>query len=116
MRRAAVTAALAAALLAGCAPEEQRLEGVIHLDPTIETGDCATLTAQGVTYELSGGDRTALMDRRYVVVHGEVREDMGSACQMGTIFIVHKVECSSALPPFLPTPGMEETICGNARR
>lgn len=120
VRRAGVGAllALAALLVApACGAEEIRLEGVIDKDPTFEGGDCAILeTDLGEIYELSGGDRSALVDRRYVVVRGIVPEDVGSACQRGTIFEVHEVECSSTLPPFLPTPGAEQTVCGRARR
>jgi hypothetical protein len=66
-----------AVLFAGtaCGTDEIRLEGVITKDPEFEGGNCAILTTeQGDLYELSGGDRKALVDGRHVVVRGVVPE------------------------------------------
>jgi hypothetical protein len=108
-----------AVLFAGtaCGPDEVRLEGVIAKDPEFEGGDCVILTTeQGDLYELSGGDRRALVDGRHVVVRGVVPEDVVSFCQLGTIFLVHEVECSS--PLFGDPPGSVTKLrsCGHTPR
>jgi len=96
--------------------EELRLEGMIDMDPWIEGGGCGVLEVAGTRYLLIDGPREALVDRRYVVLHGTVRHDMVTGCAMGTVFEVHKVDCSTAIPPTLPSKASKVPPCSPAER
>lgn len=118
LRVARAIACVALTILASsCGSEEElRLEGMIDMDPFVEGGGCGVLEVAGTRYLLIDGPREALVDRRYVVVHGVVRHDMVTGCAMGTVFEVRKVDCSTAIPPTLPSKQSEVPPCSAAER
>ena len=64
-----------------------RLRGMI--EEGVEAG-CVMLTAEGVQYQLVGGDRTLLRPGRTVEVVGDVERDLATTCQQGVPLVVRQ--------------------------
>jgi hypothetical protein len=67
-------------------------ENVVTLTGTVERvdleGGCTVLRTGGKTYELKGGDPKVLRTGAKVVVHGAIRTDIMTICQMGPVLEV----------------------------